>query len=332
MAHTGYAERLAELGLQAQVMWVLAIASAACLLVAAVKLGNHYRPAETSRSPPGSRHGLLGRLHRGDSASASIEFLLVLFPLLVIVLTVWQFAFMINARLHVGYAAYAAARSAAVIIPKEIGTEGSSDYEPEGVLNNDAAKWKRIRRAAVPGVLAISPGQLTNAGLAYKSWECKLRGLGACVTELPAMDLEALTPRLTLMTVHKPDFYTETRETLFGTASVNRLTRAGVKSLYADNATEVLINGRDHEGRQQQGNKTIEPFDLTAQEVVSVTVNYGFWLSVPFVGRMMEAAFEGWRNPLTGESISLSLQPTRTISETVPTNLWTRKRAIDPCT
>ena len=41
-------------------------------------------------------------LHRDERASASLEFLLVFFPLLVLVLAVWQLAFMINAQIHVG--------------------------------------------------------------------------------------------------------------------------------------------------------------------------------------------------------------------------------------
>ena len=99
-------------------------------------------------------------LHRDDSAIASIEFLLVLMPLMSIVLVVIQLALMLNAQMNVAYSAYTAARSASTVAYMDFG-----GAEPEGTLSIGGQKWQKINRAAMPGVIAISPGSLIPASI-----------------------------------------------------------------------------------------------------------------------------------------------------------------------
>lgn len=298
-----YAGRLAELQTQARIWWALAAASAVLLLVLASRPG--ARPAAG-----GSRTSVLARLHAlhdSRSATASMEYLLVLVPFLIIVMTVWQLAFMINAQLHVGYAAYAAARSASVMIPANL------EKEEEGVLNKEGqssnSKWTRIRKAALPGTIAISPGDWATAGgvaLASRLRRGNLSDLGT----LP--NFAGVGARLTLMTVHHTD------QSIF---SGTRFQRAIVKNVYAEKMTEVLVNGV----------KNTETQNLGGTETVSVTVNYTLWLHVPYVGRLLEAMFEGWRSPFTGEYVAVNPYPSMQLSETISMTAWPRKRAIEPC-
>jgi hypothetical protein len=236
-----------------------------------------------------------------------MEYLLVLFPFLIIVMTVWQLAFMINAQMHVGYAAYAAARSASVMIPANL------DQEEEGVLNEEGqsgkGKWARIRKAALPGTIAISPGNWVTAGgvaLASSVRHGNVANLGA----LP--NFTGIGARLTLMTVH------HTEQSI---SSGTRFQRAIVKNVYAEKMTEVLVNGKNSKEAQSLG----------GADTVSVTVNYVLWLHVPYVGRLLEAMFEGWRNPLTGDYVLLNPYPSMQLSESISMTAWPRKRAIEPC-
>lgn len=295
-----YADRLAELQMQARLWWALAGSSTLLLVVLAL------RP---QRRKGGKKHSVLVRLrelHDSRSATASMEYLLVLFPFLIIVMTVWQLAFMINAQMHVGYAAYAAARSASVMIPANL------DQEEEGVLNEEGesrnSKWARIRRAALPGTIAISPGNWETAGgvaLASSIRHGNVANLGT----LPSAT--GIFARLTLMTVH------HTEQSI---ASGTRLQRAIVKNVYAEKMTEVLVNGKNHTEAQTLG----------GADTVSVTVNYVLWLHVPYVGRLLEAMFEGWQD-LTGDYVLLNPYPSMQLSETISMTAWPRKRAIEPC-
>jgi hypothetical protein len=225
-------------------------------------------------------------------------------------MTVWQLAFMFNAQLHVGYSAYTAARSAAVLIPSV------NSNEQEGVLKNNSAKWKSIRRASVPGTLSISPGnEKTAAGVwaaaktsSFIKGGGKLPGLGA--------DLKATGARLSLMAAHT------------GVLSANRLKRAAVKSTYADNMTVVFINGVDHRGQDAKGkSKVADAQNLCSANIINVTVKYVFWLQVPYVGRMLEVAFGD--KPL-GKVLANPF-PSMVLSETISMKTWPLLRATDPC-
>jgi hypothetical protein len=297
-----YIDRLADLQLQARIWWALSGASILLLTILLSRSGV-MRGRRRRKSPASA----LRMLHRSESATASMEYLLVLFPFLIIVMTVWQLAFMINAQLHVGYAAYAAARSASVMIHADL------QSEEEGLLKQDgqsgATKWARIRRAAVPGTIAVSPGNWQTAGGVALASSVRRGGLGNLGT-LP--DVTAIGARLTLMTVH------HTKQSI---SAGTRFQRAIVKNVYAERMTEVLVNGRKH----------TEPQNLAGIDAISVTVNYVFWLHVPYVGRLLEAMFEGWKNPLTGEYVLINPFPSLQLSETITMTAWPRKRAIEPC-
>ena len=303
-----YADRLAELTFEARAWWCIAVGSLLMLSVVVVRAGRRCSPQLEVNPGAAVPASLLKRLHRGESATASMEYLLVLFPFLIIVMTVWQLAFMINAQMHVAYAAYGAARSASVVISTEL------TNEKEGLLkkqdDSGATKWRRIRDAAIPGTLAISPGDFGAAGMVALASSVRRGGVGNLM-QLP--DASAIIPRFTLMTAHHldPGFFSGTR-----------LQRGLVKNAYAEKMTQVLVNKQDHTKTQ----------DLAGASRIEVTVNYIFWLHVPYVGRLMEAMFEGYQNPITGEYILLNPYPSMQLSETISMTNWPRRRAIEPCT
>lgn len=248
-------------------------------------------------------------LHDCDRASASLEFLLVFFPLLAIVLAVWQLAFMINAQLSVGYAAYAAGRSASTVAYMEL------PDEPLGILigdnsngnDNSTRKWKRINRAAIPGVIAISPGSAEKAALAYASAQVGQAISNSALPNLPNVDLTSLPGRVTLMTAHREDAILRGK----------RVARLAVKSTYATASTNVLINGSD---------KSVASLNLGTAETIDVTVEYDFWLNVPYAGRMMKIAFGGPISnllPIPGQ-----FQPTLRMRETVTVRAWPKLKAF----
>jgi hypothetical protein len=289
-----YGQRLAELGLQARIAWAAAGVSLILLVLFVLRARSRLAVAKT-RAPA------VGALHRCDSATASIEFLLVLFPFLFIVMTVWQLAFMYNARLHVGYAAFAAARSAAVVIPAEIGNEKTGDL----FKGSDGEKWTKIRRAALPGTLAVSPGDAAAAG-----GTALAASIGG--RRIPPLSALAAEPRYITLSAH----YMRA-DILAGT----RLGRAMVKNAYAAQMTQVFVNGQDERVAQT----------LAQAETVSVTVSYAFALQVPYVGRMLEAAFRGLINPISGNPIDTRNPfPSMEMSETITLPLWYRKRTIEP--
>ena len=289
-----FAQHLAQLGLQSRTAWAAAIVAQILLVLFAVRGGRRFLALK--RGAPRES------LHRCESATASIEFLLVLFPFMFIVMTVWQLAFMFNARLHVGYAAFAAARSASVMIPAELPGEKEGELKKRGEAN--AKKWERIERAAIPGTIAVSPGTFADAvGTAAFA-------LGGNAGQL-RVDPIAIGPRLTLMGAHYGGL-----PLLSGT----RPRRAAVKDAYAVQMTQVLVNGKDDRVGQ----------DLAKVDVVAVTVNYVFWLQVPYVGRMLEAVFKGRIIPGTNTPIFTTPFPSMQMTETITLTSWLRKRAIEP--
>jgi hypothetical protein len=302
-----YTERLAELTMYARLWWIVAATSLVLLTALMIRLGRRFSLRRAADATSGTPASILSRFQQDQSATASMEYLLVLFPFLVIVMTVWQLAFMINAQMHVSYSAYAAARSASVLIPADL------KDEKEGLLKNrdapGATKWARIHDAAIPGTLAISPGDLGTAGGVAVASKLRRGGIGT-LGGLP--NPASIAGRFTLMTAHHTDP---------GIFSGTRFLRGQVKNQYAERMTDVHVNSQDQTKTQ----------DLEGVERVEVTVNYVFWLHVPYVGRLLEAMFEGYQNPVTGEYFLLNPYPSMVLSETITMTSWPRKRAIEPC-
>jgi hypothetical protein len=310
-----FQDRIDQLILQSQLMWAAAVAALLFLGLLAYRLRG--RMQDPDEPVPG---GLVARLrHFNDSSSAiaSMEFLMVFFPFLIIVMTVWQLAFMFNAQIHVGYAAYAAARSASVVIPEDLQRE--AEYQVKKLSDassgnqQDVPKWKRIRRAAIPGLIGISPGDEGDAaGVVGMLLANQLVQESSLNINSFQLDPQAFAARMTLMTAH---YGTE------GILSGNRTARGAVKAAYADQVTKVLINGQDH----------TKALNLSGADTVAVTVKYIFWLNVPYVGRMIEATMQGWINPLTGKPWFNNPFPSMEMTETIHMKIWTRKRAVEPC-
>jgi hypothetical protein len=308
-ADMSYLDRLAELRLQATIGWLAAGIALLLLIIVAM------RPA-TRSAPIASPAQRLRGLHRNRRATASMEYLLALMPFMVIVMTNWQFAFMVNARLHIGYATFAAARSAAVMIPAELDGEEAGKLNKES--SNKESKWTRIKRAARPGTIAISPGYAGDAAGVYALHN----GIGVVQsgTFNPPQTPDALgtAARITLMSMHmcgSPIFCSP--QALTGT----RPMRAAVKDYYAQNMTTVSV----------QGVNSATDANLAGQDVIKVRVDYVFWLQVPWVGRVIEALFKGFYNPQTGEPMIINPYPSTTLSEETTINVWYKKRATEPC-
>jgi hypothetical protein len=302
-----FQERLAQLNLQSQVMWAAAVVSLLLLVILTLKFRKRHVDGELVGD--GGLMQLLRGFHKSSSAIASMEFLMVFFPFLIIVMTVWQFAFMFNAQIHVGYAAYAAARSASVMIPADLPDE--SEYVLKKLGTSGAQKWRSIRRAAIPGVLAISPGRAKDAAGVigvYRGRDFMADG----EIDFGGTPDAAVISRLTLMTAH---YGTD------GILSGTRKERGFVKSLYADNVTQVLINGKDHETEVTFG----------PQDTIAVSVNYVFWLNVPYVGRMIALSMGGLGDRIAAQLGFTNPYPSIELSETVHMKIWSRKRTIEPC-
>ncbi|HNP34695.1 MAG TPA: hypothetical protein PKK10_02475 [Woeseiaceae bacterium] len=305
-----YLDRIAELKLYAAIAWAAAALALVLLLIVSLRVSARFAPA-------GSAASRLKGLHVDRNATASMEYLLVLMPFLVIVMTVWQFAFMVNARLHLGYATFAAARSAAVMIPAELQGEAAGKLNKES--SNKESKWTRIERAARPGTIAISPGSAGDAAGVYAAHNIKNAISGGSFNAPQTPDALGTIGRITLMSMHMCDFPIFCPpEALTGT----RPLRAAVKDFYAQNMTKVSIAGKD---------SSAADVDLSGQEVVNVRVDYVLWLQVPWVGRLLEAMFNNSLNEQTGEPKLFNPYPSITLSEETSINLWFKKRATEPC-
>ena len=307
-----YLDRLVELTWHARLMWSVAGLVLISFLFFSARAGARFDVAARNRGVRGLRHVL-----RDNNATASMEYLMVLVPFLVIVMTIWQLAFMTNAKLHIGYATYAAARSAAVMIPAEF------DGEPEGKLNalsgSTESKWTRILRAARPGTIAISPGDAGDAGGVYGMHHGIGLVQGGSFNAPKTPDGLGTLSRITLMSMHmcgnaifcKPEALTGTRPL-----------RAAVKDYYADNMTFIKIGQHDHQKAQ----------NLEKAETIRVRVEYVFWLQVPWVGRLIEALDKGFYNPITNEPVFYNPYPSMTLAEETTINVWIKRRSTEPCT
>lgn len=105
--------------------------------------------------------GLLGRVRRlrlrrlTDTGTSELEFALAFPVFLAMVLITIQMALLVNATLVVDYAAFCAARSAAVWLPQDLPGEGT--YSVANPDRSDSEKWSRIRGAATLATLPLSP-------------------------------------------------------------------------------------------------------------------------------------------------------------------------------
>ena len=276
---------------------LLVTSQLACLLAAIVTawvLRRLYLRGSAPRNRPSD-------LHRNDSgATATMDFLLVMPPLMIIVFTVVQLAMMSNAQLHVAYSAYAAARSASTIAFLDLAEESEGEILARGSAG--AQKWRRISRAAIPGTLAISPGSWDNALSAYKFTQA--RNFSKNPEEITDFsvnaDLLGASGQLTLLAVHRGDDF----------FNPQRLARGMVKAGYAGEMTRVLING--------QG--TDEDVDVS-DGLIEVTVEYDFWLSIPYAGAALMQALDGFT--------FFPSYPTITLSHTVTMPTWPKVSALD---
>ena len=95
----------------------------------------------------------------GVGGTAEMEFALAFPSFLMSVFVTVQMTLMINANLVIDYAAFCAARSAAVWLPRDHGgREGPNEIvAAESSRWQDSEKWQRIHRAATFAVIPISP-------------------------------------------------------------------------------------------------------------------------------------------------------------------------------
>ena len=278
-----FLETLETIALQARIGWAVAVVSLGFLVLLVFRIGARYE-----RRREESALLRLKRLHERQEATASMEYLLVLVPFLTIVMTVWQLAFMLNARVHVGYSTYAAARSASVVIPMKTDDEEIGELKSLGSSNS--SKWQRIRRASIPGTIAISPGDAIDAGgvaLANAVTGALTGGGGFSPPQTPD---SAMAARLTLMSMHMCDtpIFCSPQALTTGT----RWSRSAVKDYYAQNMTTVFIDDKDHS--QSQNFAGVLETSGDEIDVIKVRVDYIFYLNVPWVGRMLEAVIKGF--------------------------------------
>lgn len=260
------------------------------------------------------RRRRMGRLISDNSGIASLEFLMVFIPLLIIVLALVQISLMINAQLHVGYAAFAAGRSASTVIFEK------TDAEDEGILANagdeGSSKWVRIKRATVPALLPISPGSIGSAAKAYAAFEAGAVVDGGSFGGISFDTVPAsLAGQLGPMVIHQG--------TAFYSPNTTRLGRGAVKALYADLATDIWIDGRNADGELKEGGESAEPLDLSDADTMTIDVTYQFWLNVPYAGRTMKTAMD-WEFAL----LSPFLVPTTELSETIVVSAWRKRKAF----
>lgn len=126
-------------------MTYLAIAGV-CVVLLAV-LGWRLRRASAPMRVRAHRHG-----RGGESGVATIEFVLVAPFLLIITLILVQTMLVFTGLFYVNYAAYAAARSAIVYIPADLGFDDPNTI----TVTEGAEKYDHVRAAAIIAVMPVS--------------------------------------------------------------------------------------------------------------------------------------------------------------------------------
>jgi Flp pilus assembly protein TadG len=135
-------------GLAASVAPLLAVAILFTLLAA--RFAGRIAPAATSPEAP------IEPLATGERGVSAIETMLLLPTLLVILLTIFQIALVVQAKFVVNYAAFCAVRAAIVFIP----TKEAAPEDAENAIKRsdpDSPKMTKIRHAAAFACIAVSP-------------------------------------------------------------------------------------------------------------------------------------------------------------------------------
>jgi Flp pilus assembly protein TadG len=195
----------------------------------------------------------------GQSGASAAEMVMLLPLLLALLLTILQVALIVQAKFVVNYAAFAAARSAIVVIPAKV--RGAGGMEERNRINrqsNDSAKMAMIHRAAALPCVAISPVWST----------------GVMLATLAPLKPELVVPmeQLALM------FPAGREETNISQQLVSRAHYA-----FNPNNTRVEIFG---EGGSQNGS-------FGEQELIRVRVTFRYYLTVPFANRLFGTSYYG---------------------------------------
>jgi hypothetical protein len=192
----------------------------------------------------------------GDHGSSELEFALALPWFLVSVLVTIQMTLMVNAMLVVDYAAFCAARSAAVWLPQTVPNEAANSIAPPD--DTDSEKWSRIRRAASLSCIPISPRLSSFAG-------GFLQLPAAAITAEQFQALAALGDPMPGQTISPLRLGIDTLDKWF----------------YSALFTDVSLYGQDGMPRT----------DFPGDTPVTARVAHKFYMNVPFAGPLMGRVF-----------------------------------------
>jgi len=202
----------------------------------------------------GSRQREMRSSCMGEEAASALEFTLV-FPLfLMIILIIWQLLLLVNASQVVSYAAFSAVRSAIVVIPMKLGSEGPNQFIGDG----SSQKKATIQQAAAIACTPISP-PISEWAKSYGF----LSGMGSLTGGLGGLgDIASLS-------------------VLVGSAGLNA-PRALQKASYAGQFTNVEVSGSTEQG------------SFLENAPITVKVEHRFFLNVPYANRFFsDSLFAG---------------------------------------
>jgi len=226
----------------------------------------------------------IGMTKRGEDGLVTLQFVLLVPLLLMLLTTILQIAFVMQAKSTVNYAAFCAIRSAIVIIPTEMRSEKTGLPEGHNVVrmnDPDSAKLDAIHRAAALALTAISPVYGAN--------------VAAATGTAPDASLAARLEKVVLLfpaSVSGKD------------VSGQILARAPYAYDKQNTRVEISFNNRG----ENSGQQSIATFG--DHELVTVRVTYRYYLTVPFANRLFGRPYFGsWWNG-SGYYISISEQYT----------------------
>ena len=221
---------------------------------------------------------------RGEEGLITLQFVLLVPLLLMLLTTILQIAFVMQAKSTVNYAAFCAIRSAIVIIPTEMWSEKTGLPEGHNLVrmnDPDSAKLDAIHRAAALALTAISPMYGAN--------------VAAATGTVPDASLAAKLEKAVLLfpaSVSGKD------------VSGQLLARAPYA--YDKQNTRVEIGFKN--SGENSGQQSIATFG--DHELVTVRVTYRYYLAVPFANRLFGRPYFGsWWNG-SGYYIPISEQYT----------------------
>jgi hypothetical protein len=202
----------------------------------------------------------------GQRGSVVMQFTLLSPLLFALLLVIFQTALIVQAKLVVNYAAFCAARSAVAMIPAAVRAAVSGHAENEGQINpQDPASPKMaiITRAGALACAGISPRW--NADLALATGVLPSFSSGAKLAEIGLVFTPLQVP-----------------------AAMNRATFAAdfaSRAQYALNGenTTVQLSTERHPGSD----------DKASYQMVTVTLSYRYYLTVPFANRIFGTRFPG---------------------------------------